>query len=245
MTLGDFIDFLLKALHLRKSNLQKWQDKLAKTEQGVKSNHDRLEDLRSELHQIEQKKINAQAKADSSAGMLRQTYLRELQQYVNDENRFNEQLAIIFRNYELGQSAIAKIRSIILALESPVQNEDIDDVIVEVDQIFQLMNDGDVALNELNSRVYVGTDSWQVEPTPQQQGQQAAAQSQQGLVETTPESVEIVQPAQPVQPIRPVSSVQQTLTQVPAKDTVAESLEDLDQGVRSIAEGLAELDENN
>lgn len=129
------------------------------------SNADKLEALKDEIRKLERRAVQKKQEADAARGDIKRMVVREIEQLFRDLDRLRGRENIIVANLDRISTAIAKIGELRAAKESGAEEGELDDLALELQEVFTSLKDADRETRDLEKESYEGPTRSSVDVT--------------------------------------------------------------------------------
>ena len=154
MALGDIIAKLLELLGLKHSDASKYDAMEQKLRAAKATNVDRLESMKEQIGVLERQAKAKKVEYDAAAGDTKQVIAGEIKRIFADLDRLIGRDAIIGQNINKLGLAIAKVVQMRDAQAQSVDQDTLDDIAVELEDLFADLKATDRAASGLESVAY-------------------------------------------------------------------------------------------
>ena len=154
MALNDVIAKLLEFLGLKKSESDKYEAMDRKLRSSRASNVDRLEGLKEEIAKLTRQVKAKKTEYDAATGDTRRIVKGEIERLFGELDRIRGRETIIGRNISQLDLAVAKLAELRDAKAQGVEPEALDEIAVELEDIFKELKETDRAKNALDEVRY-------------------------------------------------------------------------------------------
>lgn len=131
------------------------QEKLSASRAG---NADKLEALKDEIRKLEHRALQKKAEADAARGDVKRLIVREIEQIFRDLDRLRGRETIIAANLDRISIALAKISELTAAQASGVEEGQLDDIALELQEVFGELKASDHEARDLERERYAGPE---------------------------------------------------------------------------------------
>lgn len=154
MGLSDMLEKLLQTLGIRKSDTRKYELIGEKLRSSYAVNADQLDALKEQVGTLERNIRSKKREYESSAGDTKRIIGGEIERLFRDIDRLRGKETIITRNLDKIALAQAKIDELIAAQQQGIDEDMLDDLAVDLEDIFAELKSTDRTAKSLASVNY-------------------------------------------------------------------------------------------
>lgn len=161
---GSVLSRVAQGLKLNPSELEKIRAWKTKLEQAKRDNHDRVQDFKDGLRELEARvlKLHGEHQRESSGG-LRRVVAREMDQACSELELKEERLDLLFANIERQAAALEKIAQLEETSRHGVSEAQADELAIQLEEAFDDLEQADEAMRGAQSVTYRRKESGKVD----------------------------------------------------------------------------------